>query len=114
MPNAGSTDVRFNDSSFSAAFSSNLNVVPSTFVAATEPTVYTAVTLTGSLQRMHINGTANGLPISTLTQVTANASTGFTIGTVNYYGNFLGEIGELIIFNSALDSTNISTLYSAR
>jgi len=110
MPNAGSTDVRFNDSSFSAAFSSNANVLPSSFVAATEPVVYTAVTLTGSQQRMYINGTANGLPISTLTQVTANASTGFTIGTVNYYGNFLGEIGELIIFNSALSASDISTL----
>ena len=114
MPNAGSTDVRFNDSSFSAAFSSNANVLPSTFVAATEPTVYTAVTLTGATQRMYINGTANGLPISSLTRVTANASTGFTIGTVNYYGNFLGEIGELIIFNSALSAADISTLYSAR
>ena len=114
MPNAGSTDVRFNDSSFSAAFSSNANVVPSSFVGATEPTVYTAVTLTNTTQQMYINGTANGLPISTLTQVTANASTGFTIGTVNYYGNFLGEIGELIIFNTALSSTDISTLYSAR
>jgi hypothetical protein len=110
MPNAGSTDVRFNDSSFSAAFSSNANVDPSSFVAATEPTVYTAVTLTGAQQRMYINGTANGLPISTLTQVTANASTGFTIGAVNYYGNFLGEIGELIIFNSALSTADISTL----
>lgn len=114
MPNAGSTDVRFNDSSFSAAFSSNANVVPSAFVAATEPTVYTAVTLTGSTQRMYINGTANGTAISTLTQVTANASTGFTIGTVNFYGNFLGEIGEIIIFNSALPTTDISTLYSVR
>jgi hypothetical protein len=114
MPNAGSTDVRFNDSSFSAAFSSNANVLPSSFVAATEPVVYTAVTLTGSQQRMYINGTANGLPISTLTQLTANASTGFTIGTVNYYGNFLGEIGELIIFNTALSAADISTLYSAR
>lgn len=114
MPNAGSTDVRFNDSSFSAAFSSNANAVPSAFVGATEPTVYTAVTLTGATQRMYINGTANGLPISTLTQVTANASTGFTIGAVNYYGNFLGEIGELIIFNTALSASDISTLYSAR
>lgn len=114
MPNAGSTDVRFNDSSFSAAFSSNANVVPSAFVAATEPTVYTAVTLTGSTQRMYINGTANGLPISTLTQVTANASAGFTIGSIGFYGNFLGEIGELIIFNSALSPADISTLYSAR
>jgi len=111
MPNAGSTDVRFNDSSFSAAFSSNANVLPSSFVAATEPTITTAVTLTGSQQRMYINGTANGLPISTLTQLTANASTGFTIGTVNYYGNFLGEMGELLIFNSALSPADI---YSAR
>lgn len=110
MPNAGSTDVRFNDSSFSAAFSSNANVLPSSFVAATEPAITTAVTLTGSQQRMYINGTANGLPISTLTQVTANASTGLTIGTVNYYGNFLGEIGELIIFNSALSAADISAL----
>ena len=114
MPNAGSTDVRFNDSSFSAAFSSNANVVPSSFVAATEPTVYTAVTLTNTTQRMYINGTANGVPISTLTQLTANASTGFTIGTVNFYGSFLGEIGELIIFNNALSTSDISTLYSAR
>jgi hypothetical protein len=114
MPNAGSTTVSFNDSSFSAAFSSNANVLPSSFVAATEPVITTAVTLTGSQQRMYINGTANGLPISTLTQVTANASTGFTIGAVNYYGNFLGEIGELIIFNSALSASDISTLYSAR
>ena len=114
MPNAGSTDVRFNDSSFSAAFSSNANVLPSSFVAATEPVVYTAVTLTAAQQRMYINGTANGLPISTLTQLTANASTGFTIGSVNYYGNFLGEIGELIIFNTALSAADISTLYSAR
>ena len=114
MPNAGSTDVRFNDSSFSAAFSSNANVLPSSFVAATEPTVYTAVTLTGAQQRMYINGTANGAPISTLTQVTANASTGFMIGSVGYYGNFLGEIGELIIFNSALSAADIATLYSAR
>jgi hypothetical protein len=114
MPNAGSTTVAFNDSSYSPAFSSNANVVPSSFVAATEPTVYTAVTLTGAQQRMYINGTANGLPISTLTQVTANASTGFTIGSVGYYGNFLGEIGELIIFNSALSAADISTLYSAR
>lgn len=114
MPSAGSTDVRFNDSSYSAAFSSNANVVPSTFVAATEPTVYTAVTLTASTQRMYINGTANGLPISSLTQVTANASTGFTIGGIGYYGNFLGEIGELIIFNTALSASDISTLYSAR
>jgi hypothetical protein len=114
MPNAGSTDVRFNDSSFSAAFSSNANVLPSSFVAATEPVVYTAVTLTAAQQRMYINGTANGLPISTLTQLTANASTGFTIGSVNYYGNFLGEIGELIIFNTALSPADISTLYSAR
>ena len=110
MPNAGSTDVRFNDSSFSAAFSSNANVVPSAFVAATEPTVTTAATLTVATQRMYVNGTANGLPISTLTQVTANASTGFTIGAVNYYGNFLGEIGELIIFNTALGASDISTL----
>jgi hypothetical protein len=110
MPNAGSTSVTFNDSSFSAAFSSNANVVPSSFVAATEPAVYTAVTLTGAQQRMYINGTANGLPISTLTQVTANASTGFTIGAVNYYGNFLGEIGELIIFNRALSPADILTL----
>ena len=114
MPNAGSTAVSFNDSSYSAAFSSNANVVPSAFVAATEPTVYTAATLTGSTQRMYINGTTNGLPISTLTQVTANASTGFTIGSIGYYGNFLGEIGELIIFNSALSPADISTLYSAR
>ena len=114
MPNAGSTDVRFNDSSFSAAFSSNANVLPSTYVAATEPTVYTAVTLTGAQQRMYVNGTVNGLPISTLTQLTANASTGFTIGAVNYYGNFLGEIGELLIFNTALSASDISTLYSAR
>lgn len=114
MPNAGSTDVRFNDSSFSPAFSSNANVLPSTFVGATEPTVYTAVTLTSALQRMYINGTANGIPISTLTQLTANASTGFTIGTVNYYGSFLGEIGELLIFNQALGTQDISTLYSAR
>jgi hypothetical protein len=114
MPNAGSTDVRFNDSSFSAAFSSNANVVPSSFVAATEPTVYTAVTLTNTTQRMYINGTANGAPISTLTQLTANASTWFTIGTVNFYGSFLGEIGELIIFNNALSTSDISTLYSAR
>jgi len=114
MPNAGSTSIAFNDSSYSAAFSSNANVLPSTFVAATEPTIYTAVTLTGAQQRMYINGTANGAPISTLTQVTANASTGFTIGGVNYYGNFLGEIGELLIFNSALSAADISTLYSAR
>ena len=114
MPNAGSTDVRFNDSSFSAAFSSNANVLPSSFVAATEPAITTAVTLTGSQQRIYINGTANGLPISTLTQVTANTSTGFTIGTVNFYGNFLGEIGELIIFNSAISPADISTLYSAQ
>jgi len=114
MPNAGSTDVRFNDSSFSAAFSSNANVVPSSFVGATEPTVYTAVTLTNTTQRMYINGTANGVPISTLTQLTANASTGFTIGTVNFYGNFLGEIGELLIFNNALSTSDISTIYSAR
>ena len=114
MPNAGSTAVAFNDSSYSAAFSSNANVLPSTFVGATEPTVYTAVTLTGATQRMYINGTANGLPISSLTQVTANASTGFTIGTVNYYGGFLGEIGELLIFNNALAAADISTLYSAR
>lgn len=114
MPNAGSTDVRFNDSSFSAAFSSNANVVPSSFVAATEPTVYTAVTLTNTTQRMYINGTANGVPISTLTQLTANASTGFTIGAVDYYGNFLGEIGELLIFNNALSTSDISTIYSAR
>ena len=114
MPNAGSTSVTFNDSSYSAAFSSNANVLPSSFVAATEPTIYTAVTLTGSQQRMYINGTANGLPISTRTQLSANASTGFTIGTVNYYGNFLGEIGELIIFNTALSASDISTLYSAR
>jgi hypothetical protein len=114
MPNAGSTAVAFNDSSYSAAFSSNANVLPSTFVGATEPTVYTAVTLTGATQRMYINGTANGLPISALTQVTANASTGFTIGTVNYYGSFLGEIGELLIFNNALAAADISSLYSAR
>jgi hypothetical protein len=63
---------------------------------------------------MYINGTANGLPISTLTQVTANASTGFTIGTINYYGGFLGEIGELIIFNQALGIADISILYSGR
>jgi len=114
MPNAGSTAVAFNDSSYSAAFSSNANALPSSFVGATEPTVYTAVTLTAATQRMYINGTANGLPISTLTQVTANASSGFTIGTVNAYGNFLGEIGELIIFNNALAASDISTLYSAR
>jgi hypothetical protein len=114
MPNAGSTSVTFNDSSYAAAFSSNANVVPSAFVAATEPTVYTAVTFTSALQRMHINGTANGLPISTLTQLTANASTGFTIGSVNYYGNFLGEIGELLIFNQVLSTQDIATLYSAR
>jgi hypothetical protein len=114
MPNAGSTAVTFNDSSFSAAFSSNANVLPSAFVGATEPTVYTAVTLTNTNQRMYINGTANGAPISTLTQLTANASTGFTIGTVNYYGNFLGEIGELLIFNNALSTSDISTIYSAR
>ena len=114
MPNAGSTSIAFNDSSYSAAFSSNANVLPSTFVAATEPMVYTAVTLTGTQQRMYINGTANGAPISTLTQVTGNASSGFTIGGVNYYGNFLGEIGELLIFNSALSAADISTLYSAR
>jgi hypothetical protein len=114
MPNAGSTAVSFNDSSYSPAFSSNANVVPSSFVAATEPTVYTAVTLTGAQQRMYINGTANGLPISTLTQLSANASTGFTIGSVGYYGNFLGEIGELIIFNSALAVADLSTLYSYR
>jgi hypothetical protein len=110
MPNAGSTDVRFNDSSFSAAFSSNANVLPSSFVAATEPTVYTAVTLTSAVQRMYINGTANGLPISTLTQVTANASTNFTIGSVGFYGNFLGEIGELLIFNQALSTQEIAKL----
>jgi hypothetical protein len=63
---------------------------------------------------MYINGTANGVPISTLTQLTANASTGFTIGTVNFYGNFLGEIGELLIFNNALSTSDISKLYSAR
>ena len=114
MPNAGSTSISFNDSSYSPAFSSNANVVPSAFAAASEPTVYTTVTLTGSQQRMYVNGTANGIPVSTLTQVTANASTGFTIGAVNYYGNFLGEIGELLIFNSALSSADISTLYSAR
>jgi Concanavalin A-like lectin/glucanases superfamily len=114
MPNSGSTSVAFNDSSYSAAFSSNANVLPSSFVAATEPVVYTAVTLTNANQQMYINGTANGLPISTLTQVTANASTSFTIGAVNYYGNFLGEIGELIIFNTALGASDISTLYSAR
>lgn len=114
MPNAGSTSVTFNDSSYSAAFSSNANVVPSTFVAATEPTVYTAVTLTGATQRMYVNGTANGAPISSLTQVTANASAGFTIGTIGYYGNFLGEMGELLIFNTALSASDISTLYSAR
>jgi hypothetical protein len=114
MPNAGSTSIAFNDSSYSPAFSSNANVVPSTFAAATEPTVYTAVTLTNTNQRMYINGTANGAAISTLTQLTANASTGFTIGSVNYYGNFLGEIGELLIFNSALSTSDISTIYSAR
>jgi hypothetical protein len=114
MPNAGSTAVTFNDSSFSAAFSSNANVVPSSFVGATEPTVYTAVTLTNTTQRMYINGTANGVPISTLTRLTANTSTGFTIGTVNYYGNFLGEIGEILIFNNALSTSDISTIYSAR
>lgn len=114
MPNAGSTTVSFNDSSYSPAFSSNANVIPSSFVAATEPVITTAVTLTGAQQRMYINGTANGLPISTLTQLSANASTGFTIGSVGYYGNFLGEIGELIIFNSALSASDISTLYSAR
>jgi hypothetical protein len=114
MPNAGSTSIAFNDSSYSPAFSSNANVVPSTFAAATEPTVYTAVTLTNTNQRMYINGTANGTAISTLTQLTANASTGFTIGTVNYYGNFLGEIGELLIFNSALSTSDVSTIYSAR
>jgi hypothetical protein len=63
---------------------------------------------------MYINGTANGAPISTLTQVTANASAGFTVGTIGFYGNFLGEIGELVIFNSALAPADISTLYSAR
>lgn len=114
MPNAGSTSVSFNDSSFSAAFSSNANVVPSAFVGATEPTVYTAVTLTGATQRMYVNGTANGAPISTLTQVTANASAGFTVGSVGFYGNFLGEIGELIIFNTALSAPDISTLYLGR
>ena len=114
MPTTGSTAVVFNDSSYSAAFSSNANVVPSTYVAASEPVVYTAVTLTNASQQMYINGTANGLPISTLTQVTANASTSFTIGTINYYGNFLGEIGELFIFNSALGATDISTIYSSR
>jgi hypothetical protein len=114
MPNAGSTSIAFNDSSYSPAFSSNANVVPSTFAAATEPTVYTAVTLTNTNQRMYINGTANGAAISTLTQLTANASTGFTIGSVNYYGNFLGEIGELLIFNNALSTSDISTIYSAR
>ena len=62
------------------------------------------------VQFMYINGTA----ISTLTQLTANASTGFTIGTVNYYGSFLGEIGELLIFNNALSTSDISTIYSAR
>jgi hypothetical protein len=114
MPNAGSTSVGFIDSAFSPAFSSNANVLPSTFVGATEPTVYTAVTLTGATQRIYINGTANGAPISTLTQVTANASAGFSVGTIGFYGNFLGEIGELVIFNSALAPADISTLYSAR
>jgi hypothetical protein len=66
------------------------------------------------MQRMYINGTANGIPSSTLTQLTANASTGFTIGSVNYYGGFLGEIGELLIFNQALSTQDISKLYSAR
>jgi hypothetical protein len=59
---------------------------------------------------MYINGTANGLPISTLTQVTANASTNFTIGSVGFYGNFLGEIGELLIFNQALSTQEIAKL----
>ena len=114
MPNAGSTAVVFNDSSFSPAFSSNANVLPSAFVAATEPVVYTGVTLTAATQRMYINGTANGIPISTLTQVTANASAGFTIGSIGAYGNFLGEIGELLIFNTVLGVDDISKIYLVR
>lgn len=114
MPNAGTSTIGFNDSSFSPAFSSAAGVLPTSFVPATEPVVYTTVTLTAATQQMYVNGAASGTPISSLTQVTANASTGFTLGGTNFYGFFLGEIGELTIYSTALGTADISTLYSAR
>lgn len=114
MPNAGSSTIAFNDSSYSPAFSSASGTLPTSFVSATEPVVYTAVTFTQANQQMYINGSSSGAASTSLTWLTANSATNFTIGSVNYYGNFLGEIGELIIFNTALSAQDISKLYSLR
>jgi len=111
MPNAGLTTVGFLDSSYQDAITS-ASVLPASFTGATEPTISTTVTLTAANQRIYVNGSASGASISTLTQVTANASTIFTIGTAAYYSSgFIGEMGEFIIFPRALTPDQISSIY---
>lgn len=114
MPGTGSTTIGFNDSSYSPAFSSAANVIPSTYSVATEPTIYSAITFSAAQQAMYVNGALSGTPSTSLTLLNAPTGTSFTIGAVNAYGTFLGLIGELLIFTSTLSSTDIATIYKSQ
>jgi hypothetical protein len=114
MPGTGSTTIGFNDSSYSPAFSSAANVIPSTYSVATEPTIYSAITFSAAQQAMYVNGTLSGTPSTSLTLLNALSGTALTIGAVNYYGTFLGLIGEMLVFTSALTSTDVATIYRSQ
>ena len=82
--------------------------------AATEPVDSFAFVSAGSTasSSFYRNGTLTAT--STYPQVTANISGPFTIGGTGAYGGLQGEMGELIIFNSALSSAQVSQIYKSQ
>ena len=63
---------------------------------------------------MYVNGTLSGTPSTSLTLLNAPSGTALTIGAVNYYGTFLGLIGEMLVFTSALSSTDVAAIYRSQ
>jgi hypothetical protein len=65
-----------------------------------------------SSSSFYLNGSL--LATSTYPQVTANTAGPFNIGAATAYGGFQGEMGELIIFNSVLNSAQVSQIYKSQ
>ena len=84
------------------------------YIAGSEPITYLSLVSKGSTNQTTLY--CNNAVVSTTAgyaQCTANASTGFTIGCADKYGSFGGEIGELIIFPSALTAAQVSQNYNS-
>jgi len=84
------------------------------YSAASEPVTYLSLVSKGSANQTTLY--CNNAVVSTTAayaQCTANASAGFTIGGASAYGYFGGEIGELIIFPSAMTAAQVSQNYNS-